>query len=166
MPDLDRRRFFGTAAATFAASQLGLLALPRRLEAMTEATPETPTDVARQTGGAPDIRPFHVSFPEEQLTDLRRRIKATKWPERETVADDTQGVQLATVQALATYWADNYDWRKVEARLNSFPNFITNIDGLDIHFIHVKSKEKNALPMIVTHGWPGSVIEQLKIIDP
>jgi pimeloyl-ACP methyl ester carboxylesterase len=167
MPDLDRRRFFGAAAATIAASQLGLIALPRRLQAMTGAMPETPTDVARQTGsGQADIRPFHVSFSEEQLTDLRRRIKATKWPERETVPDDTQGVRLATMQALASYWADNYDWRKVEAKLNSYPNFITNIDGMDIHFIHVKSKEKNALPMIVTHGWPGSVIEQLKIIDP
>ncbi len=133
---------------------------------MTEPRIETPTDVARQTGSASDIRPFRVSFPEEQLTELRRRIKATRWPERETVTDDTQGVQLATMQALASYWTDSYDWRKVEARLNSFPNFITNIDGLDIHFIHVKSKEKNALPLIVTHGWPGSVIEQLKIIDP
>ena len=113
-----------------------------------------------------DIRPFRVSVPEEQLADLRRRIKATKWPERETVADDTQGVQLATVQALASYWATDYDWRKAEARINSYPNFITNIDGIDIHFIHVKSKEKNALPMIVTHGWPGSFIEQMKIIDP
>jgi hypothetical protein len=167
MPDLDRRRFFGAAAATIAASQLGLIALPRRLQAMTGAMPETLTDVGRQTGSAQaDIRPFHVSFPETDLTDLRRRIKATKWPERETVADDTQGVRLATMQALASYWADNYDWRKVEAKLNSYPNFITNIDGMDIHFIHVKSKEKNALPLIVTHGWPGSVIEQLKIIDP
>jgi len=113
-----------------------------------------------------DIRPFRVSVPEEQLTDLRRRIKATKWPERETVPDDTQGVQLATVQALASYWASDYDWRKAEARINSYPNFITNIDGSDTHFIHAKSKEKNALPIIVTHGWPGSFIEQMKIIDP
>ena len=116
-----------------------------------------------QTGSArSEIRPFRVSIPEEQLADLRRRIKATKWPERETVADDTQGVQLATVQALASYWATDYDWRKAEARINSYPNFITNIDGIDIHFIHVKSKEKNALPMIITHGWPGSFIEQMK----
>ena len=113
-----------------------------------------------------DTRPFRVSVPEEQLADLRRRVKATKWAERETVADDTQGVQLATVQALASYWANDYDWRKAEARINSYPNFITNIDGIDIHFIQVKSKEKNALPMIVTHGWPGSFIEQMKIIDP
>src|SRR3954468_1767700 len=167
MPDLDRRRFFTAAAASVAASQLGLLAFPRRLEAMTGAMTETATDVARQFGTTrTDIRPFHISFPEEQLSDLRRRIKATKWPERETVADDTQGVQLATMQALATYWANDYDWRKIEEKLNSYPNFITNIDGLDIHYIHVKSKEKNALPLIVTHGWPGSVIEQLKIIDP
>src|SRR6185312_13296328 len=123
--------------------------------------------VSTQTTSArSDIRPFRVNIPEEQLADLKRRVKATKWPEKETVADDTQGVQLATMQALATYWGDSYDWRKAEARINSYPNFITNIDGLDIHFIHVKSKEKNALPMIVTHGWPGSIIEQLKIIEP
>lgn len=121
----------------------------------------TPTTIV--TSG---VRPFHVSFPEEQLTDLRRRVKATKWPNRETVADDTQGVQLATMQALATYWGNGYDWRKAEARINSYPHFITNIDGLDIHFIHVKSKEKNALPIIITHGWPGSFIEQMKVIDP
>jgi pimeloyl-ACP methyl ester carboxylesterase len=112
------------------------------------------------------IRPFHVKFPEAQLIDLRRRINATKWPEREQVTDDSQGVQLDTMQKLARYWATDYDWRKVEARLNALPNFITNIDGLDIHFIHVRSKHENALPMIVTHGWPGSIIEQLKIIEP
>src|SRR5690349_9712639 len=112
------------------------------------------------------IRPFHVNFPEAELTDLRRRVNATRWPERETVADATQGVQLATTQALAAYWAKEYDWRKVEARLNALPNFITEIDGLDIHFIHVRSKHENALPLIVTHGWPGSIIEQMKIIDP
>jgi len=127
----------------------------------------TLTEVARQTGSAKtDIRPFHVSFPAAQLTDLRRRVKATKWPEREAVSDDSQGVQLATVQALANYWATKHDWRKAEARLNSFPNFITDIDGLDIHFIHARSKHENALPLIITHGWPGSVIEQLKVIEP
>ena len=115
---------------------------------------------------SPAIRPFHVSFPDEALVDLRRRVVATKWPERETVPDDTQGVQLATMQALAQYWATKHDWRKCEAQLNALPNFITEIDGLDIHFIHVRSKHENALPMIVTHGWPGSVIEQLKIIEP
>ena len=113
-----------------------------------------------------DIRPFHVSFPDAELTDLRNRVKATRWAERETVTDQTQGVQLDTVQALARYWATDYNWRKCETKLNSLPNFMTEIDGLDIHFIHVRSKHENALPLIVTHGWPGSVIEQLKIIDP
>jgi pimeloyl-ACP methyl ester carboxylesterase len=112
------------------------------------------------------IRPFKFHASDEALADLRGRIAATKWPEREQVTGDSQGVQLATTQKLARYWGTEYDWRKVEARLNALPNFITNIDGLDIHFIHVKSKEKNALPMIVTHGWPGSIIEQLKIIEP
>ena len=112
------------------------------------------------------IRPFQVNVPEADLTDLHRRIQATKFPERETVPDATQGVQLATVQALARYWSTEYDWRKCEARLNALPQFITEIDGLDIHFIHVRSKHDNALPLIVTHGWPGSVVEQLKIVDP
>src|SRR5687767_7674401 len=112
------------------------------------------------------IRPFRFSASEEALADLRRRIAATQWPEKETVSDATQGVQLATMQKLAQYWANDYDWRKVEARLNALPNFITEIDGLDIHFIHVRSKHPNALPVIVTHGWPGSVTEQLKIIGP
>jgi pimeloyl-ACP methyl ester carboxylesterase len=112
------------------------------------------------------IRPFSIDVREEALEDLRRRIAATRWPERETVKDQSQGPQLATMQKLAHYWATDYDWRKVEARLNALPNFVTEIDGLDIHFIHVRSKHKNALPLIVTHGWPGSVIEQLKIVDP
>ena len=112
------------------------------------------------------IRPFHVNVPEAELTEMRKRIKATRWPERETVKDQSQGPQLATLQKLAHYWETEYDWRKVETRLNALPNFITEIDGLDIHFIHVRSKHKNALPLIVTHGWPGSVIEQLKIVDP
>jgi pimeloyl-ACP methyl ester carboxylesterase len=113
------------------------------------------------------IRPFEkVNFPEAELTELRGRINATRWPDRETVTDASQGVQLATTQALAKYWAKEYDWRKVEARLNALPQFITEIDGLDIHFIHLRSKHKNALPLIVTHGWPGSIIEQMKIIDP
>jgi pimeloyl-ACP methyl ester carboxylesterase len=124
-------------------------------------------DNVKQT--APDttaIRPFHFSAPEAELAELRRRISATRWPERETVSDPSQGPQLATMQKLARYWETEYDWRKVEARLNALPNFITEIDGLDIHFIHVRSKHKNALPLIVTHGWPGSIIEQLKIVDP
>ena len=112
------------------------------------------------------IRPFNVNFPEAELTELRRRINATKWPEREPVADASQGVQLATIQKLARYWGAEYDWHPCEARLKALPHFITEIDGLDIHFIHVRSKHPNALPLIVTHGWPGSVVEQLKIIDP
>src|ERR1700730_10295222 len=120
------------------------------------------TAVAEDTA----IRPFRIDVPEEALNDLRRRIPATRWPERETVADDTQGVQLATIQELARYWMTDYDWRKCESKLNALPQFVTEIDGLDVHFIHVRSKHENALPLIVTHGWPGSIIEQLKIIDP
>jgi pimeloyl-ACP methyl ester carboxylesterase len=131
---------------------------------MTQATATPPR--SEQAAEKTTVRPFHVSAPEAELTELRRRIKATKWPERETVPDQTQGVQLATVQALARYWANEYDWRKCEARLNALPQFITEIDGLDIHFIHVRSKHDGALPLIVTHGWPGSVVEQLKIVDP
>jgi pimeloyl-ACP methyl ester carboxylesterase len=112
------------------------------------------------------IRPFRIDVAEDALVDLRRRIAATRWPEKETVADQSQGVQLATMQKLARYWETDYDWRKCEAKLKALPNFITEIDGLDIHFIHVRSKHENALPLIVTHGWPGSIIEQLKIIDP
>ena len=141
-----RRSFLAGSAATGA---LGLL--PAELRAAT---------------GDDAIRPFRIEFPDEALADLRRRIAATKWPERETVADTTQGVQLVTMQELARYWGTEYDWRKVEARLNALPQFVTEIDGLDIHFIHVRSKHENALPVIITHGWPGSVVEQLKIIDP
>jgi pimeloyl-ACP methyl ester carboxylesterase len=112
------------------------------------------------------VRPFRVDVSQEAIDDLRRRIAAAKWPEKETVADHSQGVQLATIQKLARYWATDYDWRKVEAKLNALPQFTTTIDGLDIHFIHVRSKHENALPLIVTHGWPGSIIEQLKIIGP
>jgi pimeloyl-ACP methyl ester carboxylesterase len=112
------------------------------------------------------IRPFQFNAPQADLDDLNRRIIATRWSEKETVDDFSQGVQLSTVQALANYWGTTYDWRKIEAKLNSYPQFITTIDGLDIHFIHVRSKHENALPMIVTHGWPGSIIEQLKIVDP
>jgi pimeloyl-ACP methyl ester carboxylesterase len=112
------------------------------------------------------IRPFEVNFPEAELVELRQRINATRWPENEPVADHSQGVPLATMQKLARYWATEYDWRKVEDRLKAMPQFITEIDGLDIHFTHVRSKHDDALPVIVTHGWPGSVIEQLKIVDP
>src|SRR5437660_8095595 len=124
-------------------------------------------DVRQQMGSDKTaIRQFRVNVPEAELTELRSRIKATKWPDRETVPDASQGVQLETVQQLARYWATHYDWRKVEAKLNAVPQFITEIDGLDIHFIHVRSKHENALPLIVTHGWPGSIIEQMKIIGP
>jgi pimeloyl-ACP methyl ester carboxylesterase len=112
------------------------------------------------------VRPFEVGFSDAELTDLRRRINATRWPERETVADDSQGARLAMMQELAAYWGTDYDWRECEARLNALPNFITEIDGLDIHFLHLRSEHEDALPLIVTHGWPGSIIEQLKIIDP
>ena len=112
------------------------------------------------------IRPFHVDISEEALVDLRNRLAATRLPEQETVSDNSQGVPLATVRKLVHYWATEYDWRKIEAKLNAYPNFITEIDGLDIHFIHVRSKHDNALPVIVTHGWPGSIVEQIKIIDP
>jgi len=126
------------------------------------------TAVAQQTGsGTTSIRPFPpVNVPESELDDLRRRIKATRWPTKELVADQSQGVQLATTQALASYWATEYDWRKVEARLNAIPQFVTEIDGQDIQFIHVRAKHENALPLIITHGWPGSIIEQLKVIGP
>jgi pimeloyl-ACP methyl ester carboxylesterase len=145
----DRRQFLGTAAGVALAGAASLL--PDQVTA------------AREDNA---IRPFRIKVPEEQLVDLRKRVKATKWPDRETVKDPSQGVQLATIQELARHWATEHDWRKIEAKLNALPQFITEIDGLDIHFIHVRSKHDNALPMIVTHGWPGSIIEQMKIIDP
>jgi pimeloyl-ACP methyl ester carboxylesterase len=130
-------------------------------------TPSSATQPVREpVADATALRPFHVNVPEEDLADLRRRISATRFPDRETVTDFSQGVPAATSQKLAQYWATEYDWRKVEARLNAHPQFITEIDGLDIHFIHVRSPHADALPLIVTHGWPGSIIEQLKIIEP
>jgi pimeloyl-ACP methyl ester carboxylesterase len=127
---------------------------------MTQATkPSTATEDTT-------VRPFRVDTTDAELSDLRKRISETRWPEKETVSDASQGVQLSTIQALARYWAEDYDWRKCEARLNALPNFVTEIDGLDIHFIHVRSKHEDAVPLIVTHGWPGSVIELLKIVDP
>jgi pimeloyl-ACP methyl ester carboxylesterase len=124
------------------------------------------TMVAQQTSSDSAIRPFpRIAVAEAELVDLRRRIAATRWPSRELVADDSQGIQLATIQALAQYWANGYHWRTIEARLNATPQFLTAIDGVDIHFIHVRSKHDNALPLIITHGWPGSIIEQLKVID-
>ncbi len=124
-------------------------------------------DVAAQTGSDNTaVRPFQVGFPDAELAELRRRINATRWPERETVTDDSQGVPLAMMQELTRYWGTEYDWGACEAKLNALPNFITEIDGLDIHFIHVRSAHADALPLIVTHGWPGSIIEQLKIVEP
>ncbi|HTI94848.1 MAG TPA: epoxide hydrolase [Puia sp.] len=124
------------------------------------------TDIAPALSTAERIAPFEIRFPQADLDELKRRVLATIWPDKETVFDASQGVQLATIQALARYWATDYDWRKVEEKLNALPQFVTKIDGLDIHFIHVRSKHEDALPMIVTHGWPGSIIEQMKIIDP
>src|SRR4029450_6729744 len=130
-------------------------------------TPTSATQERTQQAADPTaIRPFRINVPDAEIAELRRRIKATRWPERETVTDASQGVQLATMEKLARYWETEYDWRKCEAKLKALPNFVTEIDGLDIHFIHVRSKHENALPLIVTHGWPGSVVEQLKIIDP
>src|SRR5262249_13925757 len=113
-----------------------------------------------------EVRPFHVAFSHGEIDELRRRVEATRWPEKETVDDQTQGVPLATIQALARYWGTDYDFGRVEKRLNAFPHFITEIDGLDIHFIHVESQRDNALPLIITHGWPGSIIEMLNVIGP
>jgi pimeloyl-ACP methyl ester carboxylesterase len=125
-----------------------------------------PVTTSEQTTSAFEIRPFHVDIPEDELADLHRRIAATRWPERETVADQSQGVQLATIQELVRYWGTDYDFRRFEARLNALPQFMTEIDGLDIHFIHVRSKHEDALPLIITHGWPGSVIEMLNVVGP
>ena len=125
------------------------------------------TETDKRTGVDPAaIRPFRVAFPEVELSDLRRRISATRWPERETVDDDSQGVPLAMIQEVARHWATDYDWGKCEAKLNALPNFSTEIDGLDMHFIHVRSQHEEALPLIVTHGWPGSILEQVKLIGP
>lgn len=142
----SRRSFLVTAAAT---GVVGLL--PPRLFAATE-------DIA--------IHPFHINIPEEDIVDLRHRLASTRWPDRETVSDRSQGAQLAKMQPLVRYWGTDYDWRKVEARLNTLPQFVTTIDGLDIQFAHVRSRHANALPLIMTHGWPGSIIEILKVIGP
>jgi pimeloyl-ACP methyl ester carboxylesterase len=148
--DQDRRQLLSNAAMGIAAVSAASL------------IPAFPSRAAK----GDEIRPFRVHFPEEALVDLRRRVSATKWPGRETVNDASQGVQFATMKELARYWATDYDWRKIEAKMNALPQFMTEIDGVDIHFIHVRSKHENALPIIVTHGWPGSIIEQLKIVDP
>jgi pimeloyl-ACP methyl ester carboxylesterase len=157
--DVTRRHFCGAAAASVAAAPFGRMGVSEGSEGMTAP--------ARQGGSSEGpVRPFRALVPETKLADMRRRISATQWPEQETVADESQGVQLATMQELAQYWATDYDWRRCETRLNALPNFVTEIDELDIHFIHVRSRHEAALPLIVTHGWPGSIIEQLKIIEP
>jgi len=158
----SRRSFLVTSTA---AGTLGLLGFGSSSYAEPSGIGASSAPSPAGAGGDA-IRPFHINFPQADLIDLRRRIAATRWPNRETVADATQGVQFATMQKLAHYWATDYDWRKVEARLNALPQFVTTIDGLDIHFIHVRSKNANALPVIITHGWPGSIIEQLKVIGP
>jgi pimeloyl-ACP methyl ester carboxylesterase len=156
-----RRTFLATLTA---AGAFGLVLLAGPCDAQTATEQET--TVAQRETTIAAVRPFHISVPEEALVDLRRRIAATRWPARETVTDRSQGVPLAKLQALVRYWATDYDWRQAEAQLNALPQFMTAIDGLDIHFIHVRSKHEHALPLIVTHGWPGLIIEQLKIIDP
>jgi pimeloyl-ACP methyl ester carboxylesterase len=153
-PGPSRRRFTYAAAATVAA---GLLGVPERAKAVSLQMVSDPSTIRRFPA---------LHFPEAELTELRRRINATRWPTHELVKDDAQGVQLATTKALAHYWGGGYDWRTCEAKLNKIPQFVTNIDGQDIHFIHVRSKHENALPLIITHGWPGSYIEQTKVIDP
>src|SRR5580704_5061154 len=169
-PEDKSRRFFLKAssmlglAATFSPATLG--------EAFAHSKPDNPLEQNTMAKGgvtpAADnsaIRPFHINFPGSEIADLRMRVNATKWPDRETVSDPSQGVQLETTQKLARYWGTDYDWHKCQARLTALPQFMTNIDGLDIHFIHVRSKHSNALPVIITHGWPGSIIEQMKVID-
>ena len=155
----SRRGFLSLSGAAVAAATVGS-SLPFR------SATATTSGSGRGPFAGPDIRRFRIHEPRAKLVDLRRRICATQWPEKETVDDRSQGVQRATVRALADYWATEYDWRRCEARINSFPHFITEIDGLDIHFIHVRSKHENALPLVVSHGWPGSIVEQLKIIEP
>ena len=142
------------------------LALPVRLLALQPVQTSAQAQIVDKASADKAIRPFGIHVPQEAIVDLRKRIAATRWPDQETVADQSQGVQLATMKDLVRYWGTKYDWRKAEAKLNALPQFVTNIDGLDIHFIHVRSKNPNALPLLVTHGWPGSVIEQLKIIGP
>ena len=175
-PSSNRRRSF-VAALLFGAA-FGVVSIAPRSHAQT-AAPKNITQKesfmaqlatmpihAVPSNAKDEIRPFHISVSEGELVDLRRRIAATKWPDRETVTDATQGVRLSTMRALASYWQTDYDWRKVEARLNALPQFTTNIDGVEIHFIHVRSRNPNALPLIITHGWPGSIIEQIKVIGP
>ena len=169
-PHSSTRRSFLRGLTAASAAWRFLFAVPGAAETIpsdgTRPSFDSLNPAKTASDGDETIRPFQINFPDSAIVDLRRRIGATRWPERETVADATQGVQLATMRELARYWQADYDWRKVEARLNALPQFTTNIDGLDIHFIHARSKNANALPLIITHGWPGSVIEQLKITGP
>jgi pimeloyl-ACP methyl ester carboxylesterase len=171
MPDgigLNRRRFVGTAATALAGLQLGLTGRSQAQNILNASSGgKVVAQAGQQTDGGGDaVTAFPaINIPEAQLTDLRQRINATRWPTAELVPDQSQGIQLATMQALARYWGTDYDWRKCEAKLNAIPQFTTVIDGQKIHFIHVRSKHPNALPLIITHGWPGSIIEQTKVID-
>jgi pimeloyl-ACP methyl ester carboxylesterase len=161
---LDRRHFLGSAFA----GSVGLLTATATAQSPSAAIRSAPAraSTARDSGGGSSTRPFQFHASDEALADLKRRIAATNWPDRELVGDASQGVTLATMRSLARYWLERHDWRKVEARLNAYPQFMTTIDGVDIHFIHVRSKHPRAMPVIITHGWPGSVIEQLKVIGP
>jgi len=153
------------ASHAVAMSIAGLLLYAAPASTQTRAVSASYEPEAKETGN-PSIRPFHIDIPQAALDDLRNRIAATRWPDRETTPDESQGVQLARVQALLRYWGKDYNWRKVEARLNALPQFVTQIDGIDVHFIHVRSRHSNALPLILTHGWPGSVLEFIKAIGP
>jgi pimeloyl-ACP methyl ester carboxylesterase len=158
-PSPSRRGFLSLSAAVAATAAVG-----SRIPFLNQSATAAPVGSAASTG--PAIRRFHIHEPRGKLVELRRRVLEAQWPEKETVTDQSQGVQLATIQAVAHHWATKYDWRKCEARINSYPHYLTKIDGLDIHFLHVRSKHKDALPLVVSHGWPGSIVEQLKIIEP
>jgi pimeloyl-ACP methyl ester carboxylesterase len=174
-PDDRSRRFFLKAssmlglAAAFSPATIGEVFVDSKSKTSPKEDPMTESSATKRAGEQTTdntaIRPFHKTFPASDITDLRKRITATRWPDKETVTDESQGVQFATMQQLAHYWGTDYDWSKCQAKLSAVPQFITNIDGLDIHFIHVRSKNPNALPVIITHGWPGSIIEQMKVID-
>ena len=188
IPSSPTRRSFLATLAAAAACGLALLAVPGSAQSVPAAIDPLPVNLPMASGAEPNhsvrkeahtvttltrldtdataIRPFHAHVPEEALVDLRRRIAATRWPDPETVSDRSQGAQLATMKDLVRYWGTDYDWRKAEAKLNALPQFVTNIDGVDIHFIHVRSRQPNAMPLIMTHGWPGSIFELLKVIDP
>ena len=158
-PSPSRRGFLSLSATAAAAAAVG-----SRVPSVGQSAAAAPRGPAAPTD--PTIRRFHIHEPRRKLVHLRRRVLQTRWPEKETVTDRSQGVQLATIQALADYWGTKYDWRKCEARINSYPHYLTKIDGLGIHFMHVRSKHKNALPLVLSHGWPGSIVEQLKVIEP